>query len=296
MWVSHAERPLQIDELCHALAAEMWATDLNPENIRSQDTALRSCLGLAMVDKATSTVWLIHDTLQEYLSGPCILPDAHRTLSQTCLTYLNYDRVKWLPADNVSTLADPPFLEYSSWHWGSHARIELSDHAKFLALDLLSRYDNHIAATLLFVKIRGYRSSQPTHHLFTGLHCASYFGIDDMVAALIEAQGSGINEGECRGVTPLILAAGEGNLGTVSLLLAQDDLYPGKPDNAGGTLLWWASFNGHEGVVRLLLARGDVNPEEPPPKTFRIRRYKQILAQDIPRLRGKKRNKAQERL
>ena len=138
MWVSHAERPLRIDELCHALATEMGAPDLNSENIRSQDTVLRSCLGLAVVDKETSTVRLIHYTLQEYLSGPCILPDAHRALSQTCLTYLNYDQVKRLPADNVSTLADLPFLEYSSLHWGSHAKIEVSDHAKLLALDLLS--------------------------------------------------------------------------------------------------------------------------------------------------------------
>ena len=108
------------------------------------------------------------------------------------------------------------------------------------------------------------------------------------MATLIEAQGSDINQGECRGVTPLILAAGEGNQGTVSLILAQDDANPNKPDNYGGTPLCRASCHGNDGVVRLLLARDDVNPEEPPPKTFRIRRYKQIMAQDIARLRGKR--------
>ena len=263
MWVSHAERPLRIDELCHALAAEMGATDLNHENIRSQDTVLRSCFGLAVVDKETSTVRLIHYTLQEYLSLPGTLPDAHRTLGQTCLTFLNYDKVKRLPADNVSNLADLPFLEYSSLHWGRHAKIELSDHAKFLALDLLSRYDSHIASTLLFAKIRGSRSPPPTYHLFTGLHCASYFGINEMVAALIEGQGSDINQGEYMGATPLMLAARQGNQGTVSLLLAQDGINPDKPGNSGRTPLWDASCNGHEGVVRLLLARDDVNPDEP---------------------------------
>jgi len=91
MWVSHAERPLQIDELCYALAVETGTTDLDPENIRPQDKVLGSCLGLAVVDKETSTVRLIHYTLQEYLSRPGILPDAHKTLGQTCLTYLNYD-------------------------------------------------------------------------------------------------------------------------------------------------------------------------------------------------------------
>jgi len=216
-----------------------------------------------VVDKETSQVRLIHYTRQEYLSRPGVLPDAHRTLGETCLTYLNYDQVKRLLADNVSTLAGVPFLEYSSLHWGRHAKIELSDHAKSLALDLLSRYDSHIASTLLVDEIQGYLSSQHTHHLFTGLHCASYFGIDEMVAALIEAQGSDINQGDCRGVTPLILAAQEGNQGAVGLLLAQDGINPDKPDNSGGTPLWWASYKGNEGVVRLLLARDDINPDKP---------------------------------
>jgi len=263
MWVSHAERPLRINELCHALAVEMEATDIDLENVRPLDTVLGSCFGLAVVDKETSTIRLIHYTLQEYLLRPGVFPDAHRTLGQTCLTYLSYDQVKRLPADNISNLRDMPFLEYSSLHWGRHAKIELSDHAKFLALDLLSRYDSHIASTILLDKILGYHSSQPTHHLFTGLHCASYFGIDEMVAALIEGQGSDINQGEWMGATPLILAAQEGNQGAVSLLLAQDDIDPGKPDNSDGTPLLWASRNGHEGVVRLLLARDDVNPNKP---------------------------------
>jgi len=263
MWVSHAERPLRINELCHALAVEMEATHIDLENVRPLDTVLGSCFGLAVVDKETSTIRLIHYTLQEYLSRPGALPDAHRTLSQTCLTYLNYDQVKRLPADNVSNLGHMPFLEYSSLHWGRHAKIELSDHAKFLALDLLSRYDNHIASTILFNEIRGYRASQTTHHLFTGLHCASYFGIDEMVAALIEGQGSDINQGECTGATPLILAAQEGNQGVVSLLLAQDGINPDKPDNSGRTPLSRASRSGHEGAVRLLLARDDVNPDKP---------------------------------
>jgi len=265
MWVSHAERPLRIDELRHALAVEIGATDFDLENVPPQDTVLGSCFGLAVVDKETSTVRLIHYTLQEYLSRPGVLPDAHRTLGQTCLTYLNYDQVKRIPADNVSTLGNMPFLEYSSLHWGRHAKIELSHHSKSLALDLLSRYENHISSTLLFDKIRGYRSfwDTPSRYLFTGLHCASYFGIDKIVAALIEAQGCNINQGDCEGSTPLILAAQQGNQGAVMLLLAQDDIDPNKPDNYSETPLRWASLYGHAGVVRVLLARDHVNLDKP---------------------------------
>jgi len=116
MWVSHAKRPLQIDELCHALAVEMETTDPDPENVRPIDKVLGSCLGLVAVDSGRSIVRLIHYTLQEYLSRPGALPDAHRTLGQTCLAYLSYDQVERLPVYNVPNLVDMPFLEYSSLH------------------------------------------------------------------------------------------------------------------------------------------------------------------------------------
>ena len=116
---------------------------------------------------------------------------------------------------------------------------------------------------MLFDKIWEYRFSQPTQNLFTGVHCASYFGIDEILAALVEAPGCDINQGDCWGDTPLIWAAQQGNQGAVRLLLAQDDINPDMPDNDSKTPLWWASCRGHEGVVRLLLADNDVNPDKP---------------------------------
>ena len=138
MWVSHAERPLRIEELCHALAVEMGATDLDHENITPHDTVLGSCLGLVIVDKETSTVRLIHYTLQEYLSRPGILLNVHKRLAQSCLAYLNCDHIRGLPASNASNLAGLAFFEYSSLYWGSHAKIELSNQAKPLVLELLN--------------------------------------------------------------------------------------------------------------------------------------------------------------
>ena len=262
MWVSHAERPLRIDELSHALAVEMEAMDFDPENVPPQDTVLGSCLGLAVVDRETSTVRLIHYTLQEHLSWNGVFPNAHRILGQACLTYLNYDQVKGLPADNLSTLGDMSFLEYSSFYWGSHAKIELSDQAKSLALELLNRYDHHISATLLLSRVGGRRSYPATRHLFTGLHCASYFGVAEVLVTLIEMEGCDINQRDCMGRTPLMWAAQRGNEAIVRLLLTQYDVNPDKPNNSGRTPLWCASDQGHGGVVKLLLARNDVNPSE----------------------------------
>ena len=269
MWVSHAERPLGIDELRHALAVEMGSMDLDPDNIPPQDTVLGSCLGLTIIDAETSTVRLIHYTLQEYLSSPGILPDAHKSLGQTCLTYLNHKQIKELPA-KISTFEDIPFLEYSSLYWGSHAKVELSDGAKSLALELLNQAGNHISATLLggqisalFVKRVGHsHSCSLPYHLWPGLHCASYFGIIEVITALIERGSCDINESDCMGFTPLMHAAWQGNEGVVRLLLTRDDINPDKPENDGGTPLWWASCHEHEEVVKLLLARNDVNPNK----------------------------------
>ena len=263
MWISHAERPLRIDELCHALAVDMQSTDLDPEDIRSQDTVLGSCLGLAIVDAEASTVRLIHYTLQEYLSCYGIFPDAHKTIGQACLAYLNYNQIKGLPANGVSNLGDMPFLKYSSLYWGSHAKVELSDGAKSQALDLLNRDGNHISATLLVKHISSFHFCSLPHHLWPSLHHASYFGIVSVVASLTEREGCDINQRDCMGFTGLMWAAGQGNEEVVGILLARGNVDPDKPNKNGESPLWRASLNGHEGVVKLLLARGDVDPDEP---------------------------------
>ena len=263
MWVSHAERPLGLDELRHALAVEMDVTDLDPENVRPQDTVLGSCLGLAVVDEETSTVRLIHYTLQEYLLRPDILPDAHKTLAESCLAYLNYQKVEGLSTNKDLNLGDMPFLEYSSLYWGRHAKVKLSDQARSLALELLSRDGNHISASLLVKQIRGSHYCPLSHHLWPGLHCASYFGAVEFVVALMGGEGCDINQSDCMGFTPLMWAAERGNEEVVRLLLTRNDVNPDKPDNDGTTPLWWASYCGHEGAVKLLLARNDVSPDKP---------------------------------
>ena len=261
MWVSHSKRPLRIDEFYHALAIEMGTSNLDHENIPPQDTVLGSCLGLVTVDKETSTFRLVHYTLQEYLSLPGILPNAHKTLAQSCLTYLNYEQVKRLPANQISAVGNLPFLEYSSLYWGNHAKMELSDHATALALELLNRYGDHISATLLCDQIQISHPDPLSHldlfsyHLFPGLHCASYLGIDELVVPLIRMEGCDINQADCMGFTPLMWASLQGNEKAVNLLLNWGNASPNIPGNRGRTPLHLASGEGHEGVVKLLLSR-----------------------------------------
>ena len=119
MWISHAERPLQADELCHALAVQIGSTNFDVGNIPSMSTLVSCCQGLITVDKEASTVRLIHFTLQEYLSArPDIFSSPHSAMAEICLTYLNSQQVNaLLPAPSPDTQS-APFLEYCSVYWG----------------------------------------------------------------------------------------------------------------------------------------------------------------------------------
>ena len=67
-WIHLAERPLSINELQEAYATREGDDDLYRENFPSQRTFLDCCLGLATIEKETSTVRLAHFSLQEYFN------------------------------------------------------------------------------------------------------------------------------------------------------------------------------------------------------------------------------------
>ena len=273
-WICHSERPLQVDELCHALAVEVGTVDLDPENIPSMATLLNCCQGLITVDKEASTVRLIHFTVREYLcSHPDLFSNPHSTIAEACLTYSNPQQVKNLSSHPLPDHPSIPFLEYSSRYWGTHANKELSDHARTLALGLLSQYEGHISAVSLLKQVPGTQNtvgigSSPR---FSGLHCASFFGIYELVAALMDGRCCEINQQDCVDCTPLSWAARNGHGGVVGLLLGRKDVDPDRPDRRDNTPLSWAAYNRHEGVVELLLGREDVDPNCP--DRYGLRRY-----------------------
>jgi len=261
-WVCYSERPLQVDELCHGLAVEIGATDFDPENVPSIVTLLECCQGLIEVDKEASTVRLIHTTVREYLCGhPGLFSKPHSILAETCLTYLNSKRVKNLTSHSLPDHQSMPFLTYSSRYWGTHARRELSDCARILALELLGQYKDHVSAVSLLKQAihPSYLGEIGTPPLFSGLHCASFFGIIELVVAIING-GCGINQKDCTGGTPLAWVARNGHLEVAKLLLEQGEVDTNCPDAYDRTPLGSAASGGHEEVVRLLLGREDVDP------------------------------------
>ena len=266
MWISHGERPLKCDELLHALAIEIGSPNLNSDNIPPIGTLLACCQGLVVIDKETSIVRLIHFTLQEYLRAhPQLFGAAHSTIAETCLSYLNSQQVKALSTAPSPDLQNTPFLEYSSLYWGTHAKRDLSDRTKLLALKLFDDYDNHISAKMVLEERTGYHYSADLEKLslFSSLHCASMFGIEEIVAGLIEVEGCDINQSDCDGNTPFMWAARSGHERVVEILLGRNDVNPEKPNVFGKTPLCYAAEYGHEGVMKILLGRDDIYPETP---------------------------------
>ena len=263
MWVCHSERPLRIDELCHALAVEIGSTHFNSDNVPATETVLACCQGLVTVDREASTARLTHHTLREYLTTHRnLFPGAQLEMAETCLTYLNSENAKALPATEKTNLSSMPFLKYCSRYWGIHAKREPSDGVILLAMELLGQYENHVAANSLFDQIFDQDDSLELNTLsvFGGLHCVSFFGIINLMTGLLVMDGYDVNRGDAAGVTPLIWAVRGGQGAAVELLLGQESVTADQPDNHGCTPLWWAARNGHNSIVKQLLGRANVDP------------------------------------
>ena len=270
MWISHSERLLQLDELLHALAVEIGSTDLNAEKIPSVETLLRCCLGLVVVDREASIIRLIHFTLQDYLyTSPNLFGTTHSIMAETCLTYLNSRTIKDIPSTLFPLPLSTPFLKYSSLFWGVHAKREASGDVVSLGLRLFTQIESHISTRILLVdlisKTGRYSRDIPTNGPltgFTGLHCASVFGIIEIATALIDQPNYDLNGRDFLGITPLIWATICGQEGVVKLLLERRTISPDKPDGYfRRAALSWAAKNGHEAIVGLLLRWATAKPD-----------------------------------
>jgi len=267
-WVLYSERPLREEELCHALGVEMGSVDLDPENVPALRILLASCLGLVTVEESSSTVRLVHSTLQEHLSrNPTLLRNPHSTIAEVCLTYLNFGKVRGLSPNPSSDPTTMPLLEYASYYWGEHTRKGMTENVQLLALKLLDRFDEHISAHLLLLHYNQTRSSGPCFSSaggpkgFTGLHAVAFLGIVGIVPAVLEMKEWDVNAADCMGKTALTWATRRGKGEVVKVLLEREDIDPNVADiQDGRTPLTLAAENGHVGLVKILLERQDTNP------------------------------------
>jgi hypothetical protein len=94
-WIYLAERPLTVDELLYSLAIRDGDRSLDLRGIPIRKSLLNCCQGLALIDQETSTVRLVHYSLQEYLSRRDEIFGRtkaawHSVIARTCLTFLKF--------------------------------------------------------------------------------------------------------------------------------------------------------------------------------------------------------------
>ena len=271
MWALYSEQPLRAEELCHALAVEIGSAALDPENVPALRTLVASCLGLVTVEASSSTVRLVHFTLQEHLlHDPTMFRSPHSAIAEVCLTYLNFEAVRDLSPTLLFHWPPPtmPFLIYASVYWGKHAMRGMTENIKILALRLLDRFDKHISAQLLLLHGRNVFSDPQFDEAkgpmgFTGLHGVAFFGVVEVAAAVLDMRQWDVNATDCTGSTALIWASIRGHDGVVKMLLEREDINPGQVDiKHCRTPLSWAAERGHVRVVEMLLERKEVSPDQ----------------------------------
>ena len=262
IWISRSERPLQWEELRHALGVDLGAGVFTIDNIPSIRTVLSCTLGLVTIDEKASTIRLLHLTLQEYLkASPAVFESPQSMMAEICLTYLNSPSIREPQPDTDRALATSPFLEYATRFWGTHAARKVTEQVKSRALLLLNGYENHVSATVFWRKKLHKWYFNGDIHGISGLHCIAFWGIAEIAIAMLKAKKWDVNGRDSRGDTPLMWAIRYGHYKVVELLLEQADIRLDMVIRDGRTVFSFVAESGNEPAMRLLLERKDANPD-----------------------------------
>lgn len=260
-WINGATRPLNTLELQHALAVEA-ESEFDKDNIPFLDDIISVCAGLVTVDEESDVIRLVHYTAQEFFQRTWTrwFSNAHHGIATACVTYLSFNPFKAGPCstdmDFEARLDTYPLFSYAARNWGHHVRTQQTGISLVVALledtPRLNACVQGLFARKEFPTHWNY--SQQVPKLFTGLHLASYFGLENVVLYMIQ-QGKQSEAIDSFGRLPLTWAAFNGYVGVAQHLLERST-ESDSGDNDGRTSLAWAACNGHERVVKLLIERG----------------------------------------
>jgi len=268
-WITCAKRPLTTLELRHALAVEVGDSELGEDNLQEIEEMVSACAGLVTIDEESKIIRLVHYTAQEYFERTqmILFPDAQRNIAATCVTYLLFDAFEtgFCPTDDEfeARLKLNPLYHYAAQNWGHHA-LAASTEVEQLALDFLESEAKVCSSCQAMMASKMYSGdfgySQRVPRQMAGVHLAAYFGLKEMIIALLVKRYNPDSKDDW-GRTPLSWAAGTGEEAVIKLLLAKEGVDPDSKDSSGWTPLSWAAWNGEEAVVKLLLAKESVDPD-----------------------------------
>jgi hypothetical protein len=128
MWISHAQTPLTVKQLQHAIIVTPGSTELDEMRLTHEKRLISVCAGIVTIDREGNIIRLVHFTAQEYfqrIRGKQF-PDAQTSIATTCLTYLALDAFKDGPCKDQDSiqkrLKKYEFGCYVAQFWAFHAR------------------------------------------------------------------------------------------------------------------------------------------------------------------------------
>ncbi|PGG95107.1 hypothetical protein AJ79_10258, partial [Helicocarpus griseus UAMH5409] len=210
-WTHFAERSLTIDELLCLLAIRDGDTSFNSRGIPVRETLLNCCHGLVVIDQETSTVRLVHYSLDEHLREQNQIlgltkAQWHSKIARTCLTFLKFPSVsaREVPEQNHRTTRR--LLSYAATKWGHHLRRSegLPDAPLELAKEYLNTglANNVLSFRLFCERMDPYLYTESLFNDVLPVHIVAFFGIlRIMVDPVSTAWNLDIKDGNGR--TPL---------------------------------------------------------------------------------------------
>ncbi|KAL5341659.1 hypothetical protein BJX70DRAFT_42565 [Aspergillus crustosus] len=270
-WVIHAQRPLVIQELQHALAIRPNTRGLNKDLLKryfSDIGNLQSiCEGLVEVD-SRNIVRLTHYTAYEYFGRrpPSWLIAAKSHVASMCLTYLSYDifgsEARKGELTYAARLHEHPFYAYCAEYWGVHVRVAAMDEDN-VVLRFLTNKNNFTSCCHVMLSITHpfyiEGNDEDLSVYIAPMHVvAAWFGMIGSLKQLIR-MGHDPDGKDALLMTPLMWAVDGGDMSTVEWFLAIDGVEINAADVDQNTAIYSPMYFGGEEMARLLVSHPDVD-------------------------------------
>jgi len=276
-WILYAKRPLIIDELQHAIVVEDGDRHLNEEDLIPAKTLVEVCRSFIVYDQVSRVVEFSHETVREFLQ-------AHHThqllqdvdLAKTCLNYLTFDVFEDGPCLDKQSfdrrMQSHQFMDYAVKFWGSYVRgkgeEDLQIQSALSKLFKSSHKCNTLRQHRLWIDAPWHLKTSVT---WTPLHIIAIEGLSTIYDQFISKEDLDLGSLESkndRDERPLHLAASQGWIKMVDLLVYRGADLESKDRVWGRTPLSWAAENGHLEVAKFLVKAGaDVESKDESERT-----------------------------
>ena len=299
-WLTHAVRPMKVQELRHALAVRQGNKAIATRDLDMEDLFVPCCHGLVAIEQETQIIRLIHHTAQQYLDDDRLpmFSEIQAQILGTCLTYLSFSefergRCTFQSFDNVwevnevangkriakrrflpDRLSKFPFLHYAASSWGWHATgdVGLSHEKKiltFLQSPMLLESAAQVQDSDLLYTWPLSEENTKSIRTHLPLIVSGSFGLGRIMSILLDKlEGFDVNVTYGSKKSTLLHKAVEaGSLALTRVLLdAGADIKLPEPDSiisGKRSILYKAIAHGHDAIVEALLSQGsDVQVEE----------------------------------